>query len=140
MNSRRQHKLTIFGKSIRILGHSIPLVAVGGIVAGGIAVAALLMGKNRADRIVMNLNPQPMTPMRPSLLTGRFEDKEGKPVKIRMGRFLVIMKQPGGQEQPVRGGVIGPNVSDFSVQIDTRGLPVGAQYEVKVWDNMVDDT
>jgi hypothetical protein len=110
--------------------------AIGALVATGIGIAALVVTeKKEVKRIVTNLQPQPLTPDRPSVLTGRFEDEHGKPVKVKMGRFLVIQTLPGKPPTPVRGGLIGPGVSEFSATIDTRGLPAG-KYHIVVSDSM----
>lgn len=87
--------------------------------------------QKEAGRIIMQLNPPVLSSQRPSILTGRFEDKDGNPIRIKMGRFLVL----NGQNQPVRGGLIGPYASDFQATIDTRGLPQGP-YTVVVEDKV----
>ena len=108
-----------------MFGHDVPMAILGVAVATGIGAAALVVSeKKEVKRIVMNLQPQPLSPDRPSVLSGRFEDEKGKPVKVKMGRYLLLSKQ-GPKPQVVGGGLIGPWTSEFNVTIDTRGLPAG---------------
>jgi hypothetical protein len=106
------------------------------IVGTGISIAALVVTERKeVKRIVTQVQPRPLRPDVPSVLSGRFEDKDGQPTKIKMGRFLVIQNLPGKPSTPVRGGLIGPNVSEFQTTIDMRGLPPG-NYDIVVSDTM----
>jgi len=118
-------------KTIKIFGKHVPTWLAGVGVAGGIALAALFISENKVARIISQVTPQPLSPDRPSQLTGRFEDENGNPVKVKMGRFLVLNQQG----QPVRGALIGPNTAEFNATIDMRGLPPG-QYNVVVEDSL----
>ena len=117
---------------IRFGKYKVPL---GVLVAGGISAAAamyLALKEEKVARVMFQVQPQPLTPDRPSILSGRFEDHQGKPVKVKMGRFLVL----NAANQPVRGGLIGPNTSEFQATIDTRGLPMG-KYNIVVDESLV---
>src|SRR5215469_462347 len=108
-------------KFIKLGKYKVPAYA---FVAGGISVAAavyLALKEEKVARVVFNVQPQPLSPDRPSILSGRFEDEKGKPVKVKMGRFLVL----NAAGQPVRGGLIGPQTSEFSTMINMAGLPMG---------------
>jgi hypothetical protein len=130
--------LTIFSRKFNILGHS---TTIGQVVLGIGTLGLLALAAHHkwlvppvakeAGRIMMQLNPPVLSSQRPSTLTGRFEDKDGNPVRVKMGRFLVLNQQ----QQVVRGGLIGPYASDFSTTIDTRGLGAG-QYTVIVEDHV----
>lgn len=107
----------------------------GVLVAGGIsAVAAtyLALKEDKVARVVFQVTPQPLSPAQPSVLTGRFEDANGKPVKVKMGKFLVL----NAAGQPVRGGLIGPNTAEFTATINMAGLPVG-KYDIVVDESLV---
>jgi hypothetical protein len=88
----------------------------------------------KAHKIVMQLSPPQLSPKQPSVLTGRFEDKDGNPVRVKMGRYVLVSQQ-SGQQIPLRGGLIGPYAYEFSAVIDTRGLPPGPAY-VRVDDSL----
>jgi hypothetical protein len=124
-----------FAKKIHIFGHDVPMAILGMIVATGIAGAALVVSKKEVKRIVFNVQPLPLTPDIPSVLKGRFEDDQGKPVKVKMGRFLVMQTIQGKPPTPVRGGLIGPYASEFMATIDMKGLPPG-KYDIVVSDTM----
>lgn len=124
-------KFNIFGRSV-----SVGQMAFGVATLGLVALAAHHKWltppvAKEAGRIMMQLNPPVLNSKRPSILTGRFEDKDGNPVRVKMGRFLVL----NAGNQVVRGGLIGPYASDFSAIIDTRGLPRG-EYTVIVEDKV----
>jgi hypothetical protein len=126
---------SLFKTSFRILGHKVPLAIAGLGVAAIIGVGALVIHeKKKVKRITMNLQPNPLTQERPSVLTGQFLDADDKPVKISMGRYLVMLTQPGQQPQVVRGGLIA-NTSQFNATIDTKGLPSGT-YKIIVQDSL----
>lgn len=119
-------------KFIKLGKYKVPAYA---LVAGGISVAAavyLALKEEKVARVMFQVQPQPLSPDRPSILTGRFEDEKGQPVKVKMGRFLVL----NGQGQPVRGGLIGPNTSEFRTTINMAGLPMGP-YHIVVSEDLV---
>jgi hypothetical protein len=131
-----------FPKYFRLAGRKIPTVALIGGTLGVGAIALALHGSwmeppvaKQAGRIVMQLQPPALSPDRPSILTGRFEDKKGNPVRIKMGRFIVMYNEPGKQPTPVRGGLIGPFAYQFRTVIDTKGLKPG-NYTIRIDDHV----
>lgn len=90
----------------------------------------------QADRIIMRLDPPELIPGKPAVLSGRFENKNGDPVRVKMGKYMVVKEgSPGQPEQVMTGGFIGPLASEFQVTIDTRGFPPG-KYQILVEDRV----
>jgi hypothetical protein len=113
------------------------IAATGGLALGVFAIHHKYMDPplaKKADKILMQLNPPQLSNVTPSILTGQFQNKDGNPVRIKMGKFALILNQ-GGKQIPMRAGLIGPYAFEFNTTIDTRGLPQG-QYIVRVDDHL----
>lgn len=138
--------MTFLSKKIHLLGRSISvgkvLLGIGtlGVVAAAAHYKYLYPPVvKEAARIVTKLEPPELSSDHPSMLSGRFENKAGQPVRVKMGKFLIV-KQPDPQHQGqppqvMGGGLIGPYASEFQHMIDTRNLPPG-QYHVVVSDSI----
>lgn len=127
---------------VKILGKRVKtwqlVLATGGLAVGVFALHHKYMDPplvKKAHKIVTQLNPPQLDPKRPSLLTGHFEDKDGHPVRVKMGRYALIMNQ-GNKQIPITGGLIGPYAFEFQVQVQVPpGAPPG-QYFIRVDDNL----